>query len=146
MRTRSMGTRLTGVLAAATVGVTACGGGGNGSQDEVADMFIELAESEGIELDRDCVVKTAGELSDADAENIVEAGANGSADVSDDAQAIGIEILSCLDVDSFRDSVLTQFEQEGSIDIDCLRAELEQLETVEEIEDRVIDAAFGCAG
>lgn len=145
MRTRSTGTRWIGALAAAVVGISACGGGDD-SQGEVADLFIELAESEGIELDRDCVVETAGGLSDTDAEKIVEAGTDGSADVSDEAQAIGDEILDCVDVDSFRDSVLTQFEQDGSIDIDCLRSELEGLTTVEEIEDQVVDAAFGCAG
>jgi len=135
--------RLTSTLAVAAL-VAGCGGG-DGQQGEVADMFIELAEAEGIELDRNCVEEAAGQLSDDDAEKIVEAGTEGSADVSADADAVGEQILGCLDVDSYRESILTQFGTDSSVDIDCLRAELDELETVDEIDEQVIDAAFSCS-
>lgn len=139
MRIRSIGT-----LVLAALVVSACGGD-DGKQGEVADMFVELAESEGIELDQECVEEAAGQLSDSDAEKIVDAGTEGSADVSDEAQVIGEQILGCLDVGSYRDSILSQFETDPSMDTDCLRAELEDLATVDEIDERVIDAAFECS-
>ena len=46
--------------------------GSDSAQDEVADMMIEEMEAEGMDVDEDCVRDAAGELSDDDAQAIVD--------------------------------------------------------------------------
>ena len=136
--------KLLSTLAATAVVVSACGGGG-GKQGEVADLFIELAADGGLELDNDCVEDAAAKLSDDDAEKIVEAGTDGDPDVSPEAEAIGDEIFSCVDASSFVDSIVAEFENDDSIDADCLREELEELTTPDEIEEKMFDIALNCS-
>lgn len=138
-----MRTRLIGTLVTSAVILAACGGGGD--QGEVADMFIELAEEEGIELDRDCVVDAAKGLSDEDAEKIVEAGLEGDADVSDEAGDVGRDVFRCVDLDSYRDTIVEQFENDDSIDADCFGEELKGANTVEELDEMAFDAALACS-
>lgn len=140
-----MRTKLFSTLAVTAFVATACGGGGGGQQGEVADLFIELASDEGIELDRGCVEDAAEGLSDDDAEKIIEAGTEGDPEVSPEADEIGNEMFSCVDAGSYIDSIVSQFEDDDSVDADCLRAELEGLTTPEEIESGLIDAALGCS-
>ncbi len=138
--------KLFSTLAATAVVVSACGGGG-GKQGEVADMFIELAADGGLELDDDCVEgRRRSKLSDDDAETIVEAGTDGDPDVSPEAEAIGDEIFNCVDASSFVDSIVAEFEDDDSIDVDCLRDELEGLSTPDEIQDKAFDIALACSG
>lgn len=124
--------------------LAACGGGG-GAQDEVADLFIELAGEENLELDDDCVRDTAARLSDDDAQAIVDAGTDGDPVVSDEAEAIGDEIFStCVNADSYVDLIVTSLaEDDDTIDADCMRAELSGL-SVDEVDDKIFDAAFSC--
>ena len=139
--------RLTLLAAATCLVLTACGGSGSGGdQGEVADLFIELAGEEDLELDEGCVRDTTAKLSDADAAAIVEAGVDGDPEVSDDADAIADEILSCVDVSSYRDGLIDAIsEGDDTIDADCLRDALGDLETAEEIDDAIFSAAFDCS-
>jgi hypothetical protein len=141
MRTKPFST-----LVVTAIVATACGGGGGGQQGEVADLFMDLASEEDIELDRDCVEEAAEGLSDDDAEKIVEAGPEGDPDVSPEADAIAAAMFGCVDAGSYLDSIISQFEDDDSIDVDCLRAEFDGLTTPEEIEAKVIDAALACSG
>ncbi|MDW3214323.1 MAG: hypothetical protein R8G01_10020 [Ilumatobacteraceae bacterium] len=137
--------KLFSTLAATAVVVSACGGGG-GKQGEVADMFIDLASDEGLELDRGCVEDAADRLSDDDAAAIVEAGTEGTPDVSPEADEIGESIFNCVDASSFVDSIVAGYEGDDSIDVDCLRDELEGLSTPDEIQDKAFDIALACSG
>lgn len=87
-------------VAALTLSFTACSSdNAGGAQAEVADMMIEAFESEdleGIELDEDCVREVADELSDDDAQKIVDAGIDGDPDVSDEADEIGDKLADCV--------------------------------------------------
>ena len=108
-----MRTRLFGTLAIAALVLTACGGGGDdggggdgggGAQDQVADMMIdvltEASEIEGVDvtIDEDCIRDKVGQLSDADAQAIVDAGPDGDPEVSAEADAIGETMIACVDL------------------------------------------------
>lgn len=140
-----MRTRLFSTLTIAALAMTACGGGGGGAQGEVADLFIELAGDEGIELDRSCVEDAAEGLSDDDAQKIVDAGVDGDPDVSADAEAVGSQMFNCVDVGSYVDNIVGQFDGDESVDGDCLRSALSEVDTVDEIDEIVIDAALECS-
>lgn len=99
--------RIVAGLAAGALVLAACGGddddGGGGSpQDQVADLLLtelEGEELEGVTVDEDCVRDVTGQLSDEDAEAIVEAGPDGDPDVSVSGEEIGFQILECVDID-----------------------------------------------
>jgi len=102
-------TRLLGIALAiaAPLGFAACGGGDGGGtspQDGVADLLIEVINEQlgggGIdfELDEQCVRDLTDQLSDADAQAIVDAGVDGEPDTSAEADAIGEQIETCLSV------------------------------------------------
>ena len=106
-----MHTRLLGTIAIAALVLSACGGdddgggGGGSSQDQVADMMIEVLDEaselegvEGVEIDEDCIRDKVGELSDADAQAILDAGPEGDPEVSDEAEEIGQTMLECVDM------------------------------------------------
>lgn len=113
-----MRTRIISTLAITTLVLSACGGSG-GSQGEVADLLIESAAEEGLELDKGCVNDVADKLSDEDAEKMVEAGVDGEADISPEAEALAFEMISCLDADSLVDSMIEEMGDE--VDADCMR-------------------------
>ncbi len=140
MRTRSLA-----IITASTLALSACGGGGGGSQGEVADLFIEVAEGEGLVLDRDCVEQAAEGLTDDDARAIVDAGLDGDPEISDSAQAVGADIINCVNVDSYIDSIVARFEEDESLDGDCLRGQIEGLDSVEAIDAVLFDTALACS-
>lgn len=138
-----MNHRAIGALAA-IVAVTACGGGDT-QQSEAADLFVELVEAERIEVDRGCVEDVTEALSDADAAAIVEAGAQGSEGISAEAQEILDQAARCVEVGSYVDSLVEQFESDDSLDVECFRAELADAATVDDVNERAIDAAIACS-
>ncbi len=81
-------------LAAAMI-LVGCGGGGDGDQGEVADIIIKAAEDAGASPDADCIRDAAKKLSDEDEAAMVSAGLDGDPSISDGANDILIEILSC---------------------------------------------------
>ena len=128
---------------AVTIMLTACGGGG-GAQDDVADLFIEAAEGQGLGLDEGCVKDNTARLSDSDAEAIVEAGVDGDPQVSAEGDAIGDAIFErCVDLSSYIDLIVSSFAEDGDIDADCMREAFDGL-TINEIDDNITDAAFAC--
>lgn len=131
------------LIAAATV--AACGGGASGDQGEVADLFLQAAGDEGIEVDQDCVETAAGKLSDDDAAKILEAGIDGDPDVSDAANDVADEMARCVAVDSLIDGMLAELEGDDTIDVECLRAELDGAADADEVSDRMFGAITTCS-
>lgn len=140
-----MRTRFLATLTASMLALAACGGGGGGAQGEVADLFIEVAEGEGLDLDRGCVEKAAEGLTDDDAQAIIDAGVDGDPELGDDAQAVGADIINCVSIDSYVDSIVAGFEEDASFDGDCFRDEIGGLDSIEAIDEVLFDAALGCS-
>ena len=137
--------RLTLLAAATCLVLTACGGSGS-DQDEVADLFIELAGDQDLELDEGCVRDTTEKFSDADAAALVEAGTDGNPELSEAGDAVAEEIFGCVDVSSYRDSLIDAItEGDDTIDGDCLREALGDLSTPAEVDDAIFSAAFDCS-
>lgn len=140
-----MRTRLVGTLTIAAFALTACGGGdgAGGSQGEVADLVIESAAEEGLELDEDCVRETAGKLSDDDADKIVAAGADGDPDVSEEADALGAEMFGCVNTDALVDQMVEELGGEG-IDTECLKDALRGVDAAEIAAGNMPEGIFEC--
>ena len=80
---------------AATMILAGCGGG-DGDQGEVAGIIIQTAEDAGISPNADCIRDAANKLNDEDAAAILElVGLDGNPTLSDGANDILVEILSC---------------------------------------------------
>ena len=124
--------------------LSACGGGG-GSQDEVADLLLEVAGEEGLELNEECVRNITDQLSDDDAQAIVDAGVDGDPQLSAEGDALGDDVFTdCVDASSYIDLIVDSFtEDDDTIDADCLRGEFEGL-TVDEVDEKLFSAAFAC--
>ncbi len=100
---------LLGVLAVGTLLVAACGsdsgsddgggdGGGGNPQKDVADLLVDALEGQEVTFDEDCIRDKASQLSDEDAQLIADAGTEGTApDISDEAAAIGDQLIECVD-------------------------------------------------
>ena len=99
---------LLGVLAVGTLLVAACGsdsgsddggsGGGGNPQKDVADLLVDALEGQEVTFDEDCIRDKASQLSDDDAQLIADAGTDGTTpDISDEAAAIGDQLIECVD-------------------------------------------------
>ena len=69
--TTSFAIRIAAGLTAAAFTLAACGGGGS-SKDDAVSFFVDFAKTEGVELDKDCVVQAVDTLSDADAQTLAD--------------------------------------------------------------------------
>ncbi len=136
-----MRTRIISSLAVATLVLSACGGSG-GKQGEVADLLVESASEEGLELDEGCVDDLAGQLSDEDAEKMIEAGVDGEADISPEAQALAFEMITCIDTDSLVDTMIAELGDE--VDADCMRDVLEDVDPAALANGDLPEGIFAC--
>ena len=93
---------LLGALAAGTLLVAACDSGddGGGAQREVADMLADFLDEQGVTFDEDCIRDVTSQLSDEDAELLVDAGIDGDADISDEAVAMSEQLQDCVEFGS----------------------------------------------
>jgi hypothetical protein len=124
--------RLTAVLACAALALAACGdddddaagdgGGGGDLQNEVADKLLD-EEGDEFQLDDDCVREKAAQLSDDDAQAILDAEGDEDPDLSPEGIALTAELLSCADADAMIDQLVEQLPE--GIDADCVREALD---------------------
>lgn len=101
--------RLVAGIAVGALALAACGGddddgGGDSPQDQVADMLLQEldgseADMEGVTIDEDCIRDITGDLSDEDAQAIVDAGPDGDPEVSVSGEELGLAMLDCIDID-----------------------------------------------
>jgi hypothetical protein len=130
--------------------LAACGGGGGGAQDDVADMMLDSMEEEGVDMDDDCVRDAAQELSDEDAQKILDAGPDGNAeDLSDDAIAAADSLIDCIDTDALVDQMIDEMVADAgaeNVDVDCLKDALSGLDlsTFDDGDPAMMSALFEC--
>ena len=98
----------------------------------------------GIDLDRDCVEKMAAKLSDDDAKKLLQAGTEGDAELSAEGEALGDEMFSCVNMDTFVDSILAGLPDDGSIDRDCMREQLKDISDPNDIQSKATSAVVEC--
>jgi hypothetical protein len=148
-----MKSRCFAAVSVAALVLAACGGdddGGSGPQSEVADMVIEDMKAEGFVVDEDCVRDAVGELSDDDAQALVDAGPEGDAgDLGADAAEAAAEVAGCIDADEMIDAVVDDMVAEmgeENVDADCIKEALEgvDLATVDGSDPAVMTAVLDC--
>ena len=135
-------------------GSTDDGDGASGPQAEVADDAIASAKEDGIDLDADCVNELASQLSDEDAQAIVDAGPDGDAELSDEGTAIGSQLIGCAGNDQIIDALIVELKKSGQdFDEECVRDGLQDVDLAElaagaagegGIPEEVINAVFSC--
>ena len=103
MRRTSALTSAAIALVLALGGASACssdgdGGGGDSLQQQVADQTVEQMSGDDVTVDDGCVQEKADQLSDEDAQAILDTDLGGDADVSDEAKEIAASLVECISV------------------------------------------------
>ena len=125
--------RITALLATSVLLFAACGDDDDddagGVQAEAADEFIDQMEDGDVDPDEECVHTAFADMSDDDAQRIVDAGSDETPDLSPEAMAIVTEATtSCASSEDLLDSIIEGLPE--GVDGDCVR-------------DRLADADFG---
>ena len=127
-----MRTRRIAALAVGGLLLAACGsdsGGPSGAQGEAADAAIAAADEEGFALDEGCVNDLAGQLSDDDAQAIVDGGPDGDAALSPEGEDLSLQLLTCVDGDELVDQFIEGMNESGqAFDEACARERLEDFD------------------
>lgn len=105
-----------------------CGGGGDDAGDangqgaelstdqaKVVDLVVSSAAGEGLAIDERCVTQIVSRMSDADAKAIADAGLDGEPELSAEADALGGELLDCVDRQSFIDALVADLATQGIV-------------------------------
>lgn len=107
------------------------GSGAGGVQGEAADAALALAADEDFNLDESCVNDIASQLTDDDAQAIVDSG-GGDADLSAAGEALSLELLSCIDGDALVDQFIAGMTADGqNVDEECVRENLKGFDLAE---------------
>lgn len=115
-----------GVLALAGCGGGDSDGGGDtaslsADQTTVVSLVVESAAGEGLTMDEPCVSEIVSRMSDADAKAIADAGLEGEPELSAEADALGAELLNCVDRDAFIDALVADLSTQGiTLDRNCV--------------------------
>ena len=97
-----------------------------GVQGEAAEAFIAAAADSGITPDEDCVHDLAAQLSDEDAQAIVDSQPDGSPELSAEGTALTAQLPSCVSNDDLLEAYITQLKATGqTFDEECVRDGLE---------------------
>lgn len=151
MKTLTMGLALT-AMSLAGCGSDSDGGAASGPQADAAAAALESAEESGVSLDEDCVNDLAAQLSDDDAEKIVDAG-DGDADLSAEGEELTKQLVGCADEDALADLFIDTLSDSGQpVDEDCVREKLQDLDIAEvvtasgsgEPPEELVTALFDC--
>ena len=120
--------RITALLATSVLLFAACGDDDDdddagGVQAEAADEFIDQMRDEDVDPDEECVRTAFADMSDDDAQRIVDAGSDETPDLSPEAMAIVTEATtSCASSEDLIDSIIENLPE--GIDGDCVRDRL----------------------
>lgn len=116
--------------------------GPDGVQGEAAGAFIDAATESGITPDEDCVNELAAQLSDEDAQAIVDAQAAGSPELSAEGTALTAQLPTCVSNDDLLEAYITQLKATGQeFDEECVREGLEGVDFAELVAAEDGDAA-----
>ena len=96
--------------------------GPDGVQGEAAAAFISAATESGITPDEDCVNDLAAQLSDEDAQAIVDSQPDGSPELSAEGTTLTAQLPTCVDNEDLIDAYITQLQATGEeFDEECVR-------------------------
>ena len=126
---------LTPIIMIAALALAGCGGSDGGASDaqaQVAQQTIDAASEAGFDLDEGCVNNIVTELSDDDAQAIVDAGPLGDPDVSAEGSALAGQLVNCISQEALLDEFIVGLEAEGqAFDEACVRENLKDFDLAE---------------
>lgn len=114
--------------------VAACGGGdgggdSSGAQAQAAQQTIDAAKEAGFDLDEGCVNDIASQLSDDDAQAIIDAGPDDDPDISAAGSALAGQLGGCLGQDDLLDEFIDGMKADGEeFDEACVRENLQDFD------------------
>ena len=119
--------KITALLASSVLLVAACGGddddSAGGVQNDAADEFIQQMKDGDVNPDEECVRTAFADMSDDDAQRIVDAGNDETPDLSPEAMAIVTEATaSCASSEDLLNSIIESLPE--GIDGECVRDKL----------------------
>jgi hypothetical protein len=119
--------KITALLASSVLLVAACGGddddSAGGVQNDAADEFIQQMKDGDINPDEECVHTAFADMSDDDAQRIVDAGSGEAPELSPEAMAIVTEATtSCASSEDLLNTIIEALPE--GIDGDCVRDKL----------------------
>ena len=139
--------KITGLLAAGVLFLAACGDDDDdaadnaaatataeddtatatGVQNDAAEELIKQADDGNLDPDEGCIREKAANLSDEDAQKIVDAGSSSDTpELSAAGLAIVAETMSCVSTDEMMNQVIEGLPE--NVDADCVRDKLEDID------------------
>jgi hypothetical protein len=110
----------------ATATADANGGSASGVQNDAANEIIDQADTANLDPDEGCIRDKAANLSDEDAQKIVDAGSSDTPDLSPAGLAIVAETMSCVSESAMLDQIIESLPE--GVDGDCVRDKLKDLD------------------
>lgn len=142
-RSATVVTVATVALATAVAALAGCSGADDASdstsprlapgvaQARLVDLTMQGFAGQSIDADRQCVADLAAQLTDDDAQALVEAYPNGDPKVSASGRAIGDRLLECADRGDLLDTLVTSLVASAPVSESCVRGILAPLDSAQ---------------
>lgn len=124
------------LLAAGVLILGACGSESaaqlNPDQAQVVELVLESSGESGLVLDETCVNEVVSRMSDEDAKILAESDLGADVELSAEGEALGEELVTCLDRDEFINALVADLSASGiNVDRDCIADALADVELTE---------------
>ena len=124
------------LLAAGVLILGACGSESaaqlNPDQERVVELVLESSGESGLVLDETCVNEVVSRMSDEDAKILAESDLGADVELSAEGEALGEELVTCLDRDEFINALVADLSASGiNVDRDCIADALADVELTE---------------
>lgn len=124
------------LLAAGVLVLGACGSEStaqlNADQERVVELVMQSSEESGLTLDETCVSEVVSRMSDEDAKTLAESDLGADVELSAEGEALGEELVTCLDRDEFINALVADLSASGiNVDRDCIADALADVELTE---------------
>jgi hypothetical protein len=126
--------RLIVLIAVGALVLGACGSDDSSTeltadQERVVELVMETSGAEGLELNEPCVRDVISKLSPPDAKTLADNELGGNVELSPEGEALGEDLVTCLDRDKFIDALVADLNAGGvNVERDCIADALADVE------------------
>ena len=101
------------------------------AQGKLVELTLQGFAQQQLGADRECIATLATQLSDADAQALVDAYPSGDPKISPAGRAIGDRLLECVDRNDLLDTLVSSLVASAPVTESCVRGILEPLDTAQ---------------